>query len=146
MEITAVVDTNIFLNVKNKEEPYYKYSKMVLDSVDEGRLRALVSVVSIAELCAGYHMVGDDRGRRELLTHLLSSEGFRIVELDVKLADSAGRIRADSGLRLPDSIVVASGVGGGAEYIVTHDEAYRKADRYLLVVSSEEMVRRLEKD
>jgi predicted nucleic acid-binding protein len=140
MEITAVVDTNIFLNVKNREESFYQYSKKVLDSVNEGRLKALVSVVSIVELCAGYYAVGDERGKRELLTHLMSSEGFSVINLDVKLADAAGKIRAETGLRLPDSIIVASGLARGAKYIVTHDEEFRKADGYVEYITSEEMV------
>jgi predicted nucleic acid-binding protein len=143
MEITAVVDTNIFLNVKNMEEPYYEPSRRVLDLVDEGRIKAIVSVVSIAELCAGYYSAGDERGKRELLTHLLSSEGYAIVDIDVKLADAAGRIRAETGLRLPDAIIVASGRHGGAAYIVTHDEEFVKADRYLEPVTSQDLIRRL---
>jgi len=143
MGIKVVLDTNIFLNVKNREEPYYESSKRVLDAVDDGRLHAVVSVVSIAELCAGYYSVGDEGGRQEMIMHLLSSKDFSIVELDVKLADAAGRIRAETGLRLPDAIIVASGLERGATYIVTHDEEFRKGKRYLGAVTSQELVGRL---
>jgi predicted nucleic acid-binding protein len=141
MEITVVLDTNILLNVKNREEPYYEPSKQVLDAADEGRIHAAISVVSIAELCAGYYSAGDERGKQELIMHLLSSKGFSIVELDVKLADVAGKIRAETGLRLPDAIIVASGLERRAAYIVTHDEEFRKGRRYLEAVTSQELVR-----
>ena len=29
MGLKVTLDTNIFLNIKNKEEPFYKYSRMV---------------------------------------------------------------------------------------------------------------------
>jgi len=47
------IDTNVFLNVKNKEEPFYDYSKNILDSVDDGRNKAFVSTVVVAEMCSG---------------------------------------------------------------------------------------------
>jgi len=144
MGITVVLDTNIFLNVKNREERYYESSKWVLDAADDGRIHAVVSVVSIAELCAGYYSAGDERGRQEMIMHLLSSQGFSIVELSVKLADAAGRIRAETGLRLPDAIIVASGLERGAAYIVTHDEEFGKGKRFLEAVTSQELARRLE--
>jgi len=78
-----------------------------------------------------------------MIMHLLSSKDFSIVELDVRLADAAGKIRAETGLRLPDAIIVASGLGRGATYIVTHDEEFRKGKRCLEAVTSQELVGRL---
>ncbi len=143
MGITAVLDTNIFLNVKNREETYFESSRQVLDAVDEGKLQAVVSVISIAELCSGYYSARDERGKKELIMHLLSSKGYTIINLDLGLADKAGRIRAETGLRLPDAIIVASGLARGASYIVTHDEEFKKADRYLKAVTSQELSERL---
>jgi len=143
MGITAVLDTNIFLSVKNREKPYYESSRRVLDAVDDDRIHAVISVVSIAELCAGYYSARDERGKQEFIAHLLSSKGYSVVELDVKLADAAGKIRAVTGLRLPDAIIVASGLEAGARYVVTHDEEFRKAERYLEAVTSQELINRL---
>jgi len=141
--VTVVLDTNIFLNVKNREGPYLEPSRRVLDAVDEGKLQAIVSAVSIAELCSGYYMAGDERGKQELITHLVSSKGYVVVDLDLKLADWAGRIRAETGLRLPDAIILASGLAGGASCIVTHDEEFKKGERYLEVVTSQGLMERL---
>lgn len=143
MEITVVLDTNVFLNVKNKEEPYCEPSRQVLDAIDDGKIQGIISVISIAELCAGYYAAGDEMGGQELLLHLLASKGFCIVELDLKLADAAGRIRVETGLRLPDAIIVASGLARGARYIVTHDEEFGKAKRQLEAVTSQELTRML---
>jgi len=141
--VTVVLDTNIFLNVKNREEPYFEPSRRVLDAVDEGELQAVVSVVSIAELCSGYYMAGDEGGKQTLIMHLASSKGYRIVDLDLRLADRAGRIRAETGLRLPDAIILASGLARAASCIVTHDEEFKKAEGHLEVVTSQELIERL---
>jgi len=37
------IDTNIFLSVKSKEDPYYKHSKKILQLIDQGELEGVVS-------------------------------------------------------------------------------------------------------
>lgn len=143
MEMRIVLDTNIFLNVKNRGEPYFSPSKQILDAVDEGKLQAIISVITIAELCSGYYSAGDERGKQELITHLLSTESYKVVDLDIKLSDLAGRIRAETGLRLPDAIIVASGIESGATYIVTHDEEFRKGKKYLTPITSLDLIKKL---
>jgi predicted nucleic acid-binding protein len=137
--VTAVLDTNVFLNVPNRENPYYISSKQVLDAADDGRIHAIVSAVSIAEICSGYHSAKDKHGKEEFIMHLIPSQTFTIVNLDIKLADAAGMICAETGLRLPDAIIVASGLAKQATYIVTHDEEFKKAKQYIKVVTSKEL-------
>jgi len=139
----VIIDTNVFLNVINKEEPHFGPSKELLDLVDAGEVSAVVSVITVAELSTGFHLVGDDRGRREFLLHVMSSENYKVAPVDVGVADSAGRIRAETGLRLPDSIIVSSGLREGVELIVTHDERFKVAGEYIKSVSPEEMVQGL---
>jgi len=74
------IDTNVFLNVKNREEPYYAYSKSILDSVDGGRNKAFVSTVVIAEICSGYYLTREIDEKEEFLLHLLSSQNYEVVE------------------------------------------------------------------
>ena len=142
----VILDTNVFLNVINREAPHYGSSKELLDLIDAGEVKAVVSVITIAEMSTGYYLAGDERGRREFLLHLLSSENYDVTAMDVGVADSAGRIRAETGLRLPDSIIVASGLRERVDLIVTHDEGFREASRYLKSTTSEEMVSGLQSD
>jgi predicted nucleic acid-binding protein len=65
VDLTVALDTDIFINVKNKEEPYYKYSRSIIEAVDGGMIRALISAVVVAEMCTGYYMFGDIEGRQE---------------------------------------------------------------------------------
>lgn len=136
----VVLDTNVFLNVINREEPHYGPSRELLDLIDAGEARAIVSVITIAELSTGYHLVGDESGWKEFMVHLLSSGNYEVVDMDVGVADSAGRIRAETGLRLPDSIIVASGLREGADLIVTLDEEFLKASEYLKPATPEDVV------
>ena len=140
----VIIDTNIFLNVINREEPLYGPSKELLDLVDAGEVSAVVSVITVAELSTGFYLMGDDRGRREFLLHVMSSENYKVAPVDVGVADSAGRIRAETGLCLPDSIIVSSGLREGVDLIVTHDEGFKVAGEYMESATPEEMIQGLE--
>ena len=142
MVITAILDTNILLNAKNTNEPHSMHSLQVLDAVEDGSMQAIISVISIAELCTRYYLQGDGRGKEELLSHLISTKGFVIAGLDVPISDAAARIRADTGLRLPDAIIIATGLAKGTRYLVTHDKELKKASRYLETISSKELLNR----
>ncbi len=146
MALKAVIDTNIFINVKNREEPHYAPSKAVLDKVDEGALKGVVSTIVIAEMCSGYHAAGELRGKDDFLTHIISSQNYIVVEVTVRIADEAGRIRASTGLRLPDALIVASGLREKAEYLVTYDEALGKAESLIKIVTAKEMMSKLKSE
>lgn len=56
------------------------------------------------------------------------------------VADQAGSIKAETGLKLPDAIVVASAVRGGANCLILNDESLKKASKFIRVVTSKEFV------
>jgi predicted nucleic acid-binding protein len=139
MELIILIDTNIFIEVKNKE-PEYEFSKRVLDWIDEGRLKSVVSTIVIAEMCAGYHAAGELKEKDDFLTHLLTSINHEQVDVSAGVADEAGRIRAVTGLRLPDALILASGLKRGAECFVTNDTSLKKAEKLIKVLTSKEFV------
>ena len=135
------IDTNVFLNVKNREEPYYEYSKSILDSVDDGRNKAFVSTVVIAEICSGYYLTREIQEKEEFLLHLLSSQNYEVVDVNVSIADEAARIRSETGLKLPDAIVAATGIIAKAKYVITNDtESFKKASKTIRVRTPKEFI------
>jgi predicted nucleic acid-binding protein len=143
MVITVVLDTNILLNAKNVDEQYSTHSLQILDAVEDGLIQGVISIISITELCTGYYFKKDRKGKEEFLAHLISTRGFVVADLDLGIADEAAKIRADAGLKLPDAVIIATGLAKGAQYIVTHNKELKKAGNYLEVVSSKELLGRL---
>jgi predicted nucleic acid-binding protein len=137
--LNVSLDTNIFIDVKNKESDH-ESSKKILDWIDSGALKCAISTVLVAEMCAGYHAAGELSEKDDFLTHLISSQNYEIIELSAGLADAAGRIRAATELRLPDAIIVASALKGGAECLISNDLSLKKAMESIKVVTAREFV------
>ncbi len=120
--VTAIVDTDVFVSARNPEEPGYAACRELLDRIDRGGLRAIVSTVTIAELRAGMSPGEDGPGWRAVLTHLLTTPSYRVEPVDLEVAEAAGALRASSRLTLPDAVIVATGLVRGASYVVTQDD------------------------
>jgi predicted nucleic acid-binding protein len=65
------------------------------------------------------------------------------VILNAKNSEEAAKVCAETGLRLPDSIIVATGLVNDAKYIITNDKELKKAKSHLDIVSPKEMLNRL---
>lgn len=143
MAIVVVIDTDIIVSAKNTNEPQSASSLRILDAIGDGIMHGIISIISIAELSVGYYSQEDMKGKEELLSHLISNKNFEIAELDLRIAEEAAKIRAHTGLRLPDAILVATGLVKGAQYFITNDKELKRADRYLKVTSTKEMLSKI---
>jgi len=95
----------------------------------------------VAELCAGYHEFNELREKDEFLTQLRTNPNYKIVHLDLEVAEEAGRVRAMTHLRLPDAILVASSLIAGAPILVTHDDQLVKAQGLIRVLAAEQALK-----
>ena len=91
-----------------------------------GRNPAVMSAVSLAELMVGPSRTG--------ASAIATMEGFfrffadmQVVPLDENVAKAAARIRATTGLALPDAVVVATALEHEAAIIVTNDARWPRA-------------------
>lgn len=144
------LDTNIFLNVKNKEEPFYKYSKMILEAIDESEIKAIVSIVTIAELFVGYYKANEIKDKDEFIAGLYSNKNYKIIDLDLKVTNKSGEIKHKTNLKLPDSIITASSIIEQAFCLITNDVEFEKAKNLTNILSSkkfcEKYIKNTEKD
>ena len=118
---SALVDTNVFVSARNRNETGHSACARWLDLIDEGKVRAMVSAVSLAEIRAGMSPAEARNVWQAFVSHLLTSPNYRVEPVDVEIAEAAGELRSRTKLTLPDALIVATGHLRGAEFVVTQD-------------------------
>ena len=123
----VLLDTSALIAYHQPAEAAHALAKHVLMRMadDADPLVGYYSMVTAAEL-----LIRPIRsGAAELsFMHdfLTGSPALRGLVMDLAVAQQAATLRAATGLRLPDAIVVASGLLAGCEAIITNDEQWRR--------------------
>ena len=126
MNIT--LDRNIFLNVKNKEEPFYSYSNSILEEIDNenSELNAIISIITLTELSVGYYKNKEIMDKEEFISGLYSNKKYKIRDLNINIADKAAEIRSQINLKIPDCIIIATALKENSEVLITNDSEFGK--------------------
>jgi predicted nucleic acid-binding protein len=135
----VIVDTNVFVSARNRHERGFASCRSVLDRIDRGGLRAIVSTVTIAEIRAGLSSEEIPTVWRAMLTHLVTSPNYRVEPVDADIAEVAGELRASLDLTLPDALIIATGRLRGASLLVTQDRQLRRSRTNLPTKGPEEV-------
>ena len=73
---------------------------------------------------------------------MYSQENYIIVNLDRVLADQSAKIRSETNLRLPDSIIVATSLQEKAFFLISNDEKFERAENFIKTCTSEEFCKK----
>ena len=85
--------------------------------LDPGNHRIHYSVITRAELAAGTSATG-------VVDTLLGP--FREIGIDRPIAQRAGRIRRESGVRLPDALIAATAIESGLRLVTRNRKDYER--------------------
>lgn len=94
-------------------------------AIASGRIQALVTPVTLAEVVAGPLKAGKEALAERYRQALCAGDGWSLREIDADIAVLAARLRLRHRLRLPDAIQVAVAVHEGCHALVTHDRDFR---------------------
>ena len=120
---TVLVDTNpiIYLLEGN---PLALPFESLFAAIDAGRIQALVTPVTLAEVVAGPLKAGKEMLAERYRQALCCGPGWSLREIDADIAMLAARLRLRHRLRLPDAIQVAVAIQAGCHALVTHDRDF----------------------
>jgi predicted nucleic acid-binding protein len=140
----VVVDTSIIVGSLNPQEPSHESCSLALRLAHRGKFHPILSTITVAEVCVGYFQADDELGRHEFLDHVRGGGVYEVSPFDLDLAETAARVRAKTGLRLPDAVIVACGIQTGATFVVTYDEKFEKARSLIEPITAAALIKRLE--
>ncbi|MDA8143230.1 MAG: type II toxin-antitoxin system VapC family toxin [Thermoplasmatales archaeon] len=141
--IRVCIDTNVFLNVLNRESVFYQDSKEVLNAVDLGTLEAVIPTLVIAEILTGFYTDNKDDKAEQFLSTIISNKNIEVVQLSIEIAASSAVVRAKTGMRLPDAMVMSTALHEKVDYMVTNDGNFPDSFQGLRSIKSAELAKLL---
>ena len=120
---TVLLDTAVLIAYLNGGEAITDAATLLIDGwVRTGRNRALIGMVSAMELLVGPIRAG--RATADVIDFLQRFPNITCVPLNFTAALEAATIRAQSGLKPPDALIIGTGIASGVDVIVTNDGAW----------------------
>ncbi len=122
----VLLDSSALIAYHSHLERAHPLAKHLLNRIEDNSdsLRGFFSVVSAAELLIRPHRAGPAEFTF-MHTFLTGFPNLTALPMDLPVATQAATIRSIAGLRLPDAILIASGLLTGCEVIISNDENWK---------------------
>ena len=119
----VVVDSAPLIYLLDGHPVFAPLFEGLFEAHEQGLVEIAVSTIALAEV-----LTGPLRHKQDALAKRYEKAlaGFDLVPVTQKVAVTAARLRANTGLRLPDAIQAATALETGAAALVTHDRDFSK--------------------
>jgi len=129
---TVLVDTNPIVYVL-EGHPLAPRFESVFADVEAGRIAALITPVTLAEVVSGPWKSGKDALAERYRRAITSAPGWSLRNTDAEIAMLAARFRVRHRMKLPDAIQLATAVHEGCFALLSHDRDFGKASELLIL-------------
>ena len=119
------LDTMILIYVMEGGQRYFSLAKEILESIESGQTKGVVSAITLTELLTAPAQANDVAAMRDYELYLLNFPNLTILPLDIEIAREAAHIRARTRLPAPDAVILATAHKAGADAIITNDRRWR---------------------
>jgi len=126
-----LVDTPPIIYFLEEHPRYAARFEPLFEAQRIGQLRFAITTITIAEVLTGPLQAGEEALARRYRGIL---ESWKVLDLTADIAESAARLRAALGLKLPDAVQAASALAINADGLVTHDRDFSRV-KSLRVIS-----------
>jgi predicted nucleic acid-binding protein len=129
---TLLVDTNPIVYVLEGHPLAARFESVFAD-IEAGRIHALITPVTLAEVVSGPLKAGKDALAERYRKAITNAPGWTLRPIDAEIAMLAARLRARNRLKLPDAIQLATAVHEGCYALLSHDRDFGKTGEILVL-------------
>ncbi len=127
----------------NRKLNFYSDSKEVLNAIDQGQVDVVIPTLVIAEILTNFYTDNKSQIAEQFLSTILSNNSIRLVQLSVEIANSSALIRVETGMKLPDCMVLSTALLESVDYFVTNDKNFLDTFHGLHCVNPSEFLKLL---
>jgi predicted nucleic acid-binding protein len=124
----ALLDTSIVIGALNRDDALHGAASRAVRAARD-RHGLAISALTSAEVLVGPLQAG---GRAMEVVERFAAQ-VRILDLTPEIARLAAELRAARGLKLPDAVIVATGLRLGADVILTADARWKGVEKVAVV-------------
>lgn len=124
----ALLDSSIVIGALNRHDALHEAASRAVRA-ERDRHALAISALTYAEILVGPLQAG---GRAVAVLERFAAQ-VRIVDLSPDIARLAAELRAARGLKLPDAVILATGLRLGADVILTADARWKGIEKVAVV-------------
>lgn len=118
------LDTVSFVYFLERHPAFYRTAKDLFERIEKGTIEAVASTLVLTELLVPAFRAEDSSKAKEVFRLLSHFPHLQLVEVTATIAYDASRIRAETSLRTPDALHLATAIIHQADWFVTNDKAF----------------------
>ena len=124
------LDTSAVIYFVEQQPRYFPTCEELFRQIESGRAKASTSTLTLLEVLVQPYRLKKDDLVLKFYALLTTYPHLSWIPMTLNVADQAARLRAEHGLKTPDSIQAASAVAGGASGFVCNDKIFAKVGAF----------------
>ena len=129
------LDTVSFVYFLERHPTFYQSAKALFERIEKGKIEAVASTLVLTELLVPAFRAEDSSRAQDVLRLLAHFPHLKLIEVTTNIAYEASRIRAESSLRTPDALQLATALMQKADWFVTNDKSFTRLPNLPLKIS-----------
>ena len=127
------IDANGFIYSVERIEPYRTLLEPMWQQAQDGNISIVSSPVLVIEVLVKPFRVGNTEIEMQY-REMFASNAVSLLDAPHAMFEDAGRLRAETGLKIPDALHVATALRAGCALFVTNDTDFRRVRELPAVV------------
>ena len=123
------IDTMVFIYHLEDHPRFADITEKIFEAVEHGKYNAVTSIITLIEILVKPKRDSNFRAVKDYKDLLLTFPHLKIVDINMKIADTASDLRAKYGIKTPDAVQIATTISGGSKSFITNDAIIEKSRR-----------------
>ncbi len=134
------IDTSVFLHHFGSSLPYLPITTALLSHVQSGKIRGVISTVTIMEVTVRPWQLKREAAARQYELYLSHFPNMTLFDVDRHVARRAAQVRASHRLHPADALQIATALVHGATCFITNDYPLRRAADLLTIIMLDDLL------
>lgn len=122
----VLLDTSAVIYFLNRTPGYEALLKPLFSRVEEGAVEAIFSMITEVELLVGPMRSNDDESVGLIRLFLDQFPNVEVAPITREVGYRGAQLRARHGLKLPDALIIATGLTSGCRAVIGNDHSWAR--------------------